>query len=128
MSNNVILVSPADNVAVATREIKAGEAIEGPVEGLAARADVPKNHKVAIVRIGKGSAVIKYGEPIGPLALAGMEPDEAAGYLTGRLRHLHNRLRRRIGRPPFDYEDAHESTGDAAERDDHPVRTVEARV
>jgi 1-acyl-sn-glycerol-3-phosphate acyltransferase len=84
----------------------------------------PRGHKCP----GLARVWVEYGQPIGPAELARMEPDEAARCLTDRLRELHNRLRRRIGRPPFDYEDAHESSGDTAERDDHPVRTVEARV
>jgi 1-acyl-sn-glycerol-3-phosphate acyltransferase len=75
---------------------------------------------------------VEYGEPIGPLELAAMGPDEAARYLTGRLRDLHNRLRRRIGRPPFRYADADQPAEDRAQgpgRDDAtPVRSVEARV
>jgi len=66
MDRNAILVHPGDNVAVATREIKSGEAVAGVNgAGITARADIPKNHKVAIEEISEGSAVIKYGEPIG---------------------------------------------------------------
>jgi altronate hydrolase len=65
MANNVMVISPADNVAVALAPIKAGEPVTGAGLRLAARADIPKNHKVAISAIPANQSVIKYGEPIG---------------------------------------------------------------
>jgi altronate hydrolase len=66
MAGNVILVSDKDNVVVAIVEIKAGEAIVGlDQKTFEARADIPRNHKVAIMEIPEGSPVVKYGEPIG---------------------------------------------------------------
>jgi len=66
MEKNVIIISPKDNVAVAIREIKAGEPIVG-VEGeeFKAGADIPPSHKVALVEIPEDKPVIKYGESIG---------------------------------------------------------------
>jgi altronate hydrolase len=65
MKNNVILIHPADNVAVAIVELKAGDPIAGAGDGLVARTDVPRNHKIALVPIPAGAPVTKYGEPIG---------------------------------------------------------------
>jgi len=66
MENNVIVIHPGDNVAVAIKAIKAGDRIVG-IEGLdiVAGADIPPSHKVAIIAIPKGKPVIKYGEFIG---------------------------------------------------------------
>jgi altronate hydrolase len=65
MPNNVMIVSPADNVAVALSPIKAGEPVVGAGLALTARDDIPKNHKVAISAIPANQPVTKYGEPIG---------------------------------------------------------------
>jgi hypothetical protein len=66
MEINAVLVDPKDNVAVATKEIKSGEAIVG-IEGLEVRAneDIMRNHKVAIAEVAENGPVRKYGETIG---------------------------------------------------------------
>ncbi len=66
MENNVVVIHPRDNVAVAIKAMKAGDRIIG-IEGkeLVAGADIPPSHKVAIVEIPQGKPVIKYGEFIG---------------------------------------------------------------
>jgi hypothetical protein len=66
MMANVIRIDQRDNVAVAFREIKAGEPITG-IAGLELKAgeDIMTNHKVAIREIPVSSPVIKYGETIG---------------------------------------------------------------
>ena len=65
MPSNVLIISPADNVAVALEPIPAGEEVIGAGISLIARADIPKNHKVAIAAIAANQPVLKYGEPIG---------------------------------------------------------------
>jgi altronate hydrolase len=66
MSVNVIVISPKDNVAVATRDIKAGERVEGVNGGeIIARSDIPCAHKVALAEIPERGKIIKYGESIG---------------------------------------------------------------
>lgn len=63
---NAVRINPDDNVAVAIREIQAGEAMVGiGVAGVTANADIPRNHKIALSDIAEDEAVIKYGEPIG---------------------------------------------------------------
>jgi len=66
METNAVLVDPKDNVAVAIKEIKAGEAIVG-IGGVEVRAneDIMRNHKVAIAEVAENAPVRKYGETIG---------------------------------------------------------------
>ncbi|HUT52378.1 MAG TPA: UxaA family hydrolase [bacterium] len=75
MGNNVILINPRDNVAVAITGIKAGGKIIGLDAPLSAATDIPRNHKVAAAAIPAGAPVIKYGESIG-LASAAIAPGE----------------------------------------------------
>lgn len=65
MTDKIIVISPSDNVGVAVVPLKAGEKITANGQRIEARADVPKNHKIAIRAIAANAAVIKYGEPIG---------------------------------------------------------------
>ena len=69
MERLVILVRERDNVAVALRDISAGSAVVLP-DGrqIVAATNVPESHKMAIVALGAGAAVIKYGEVIGQAA------------------------------------------------------------
>ena len=65
----------ADNVGVATADIKAGEKIKGlymdsqaPVE-IKALKDIPLGHKIALKDMRVGEAVIKYGHDIGRVVI-----------------------------------------------------------
>ena len=59
----VVRISELDNVAVVIAPTKAGEPIEGfPLKALS---DIPQGHKVALRRICKGEAVIRYGVTLG---------------------------------------------------------------
>ncbi len=51
-----------DNVAIAIRDVKAGEDLGG---GVAAKSDIPQAHKIALHDIPKGEAVIRYGVVLG---------------------------------------------------------------
>jgi altronate dehydratase len=66
METNAVLVNPKDNIAVAIREIKAGETVTG-IAGLELQAneDIMRNHKVAIAEMAENEPVLKYGERIG---------------------------------------------------------------
>jgi (2R)-sulfolactate sulfo-lyase subunit alpha len=61
----------ADNVGVATVDIKAGEKAEGLYMDsqkklqVTSLQDIPLGHKVALVALQKGGSVIKYGHDIG---------------------------------------------------------------
>ncbi|MBV5264798.1 UxaA family hydrolase [Pinisolibacter aquiterrae] len=68
----VVILSPDDDVAVATRALVPGEAI---AEGVVAAAAIPAGHKVAIRPIARGQAVVKYGQVIGE-ALRDVAPGE----------------------------------------------------
>jgi altronate hydrolase len=62
---SAILVSPADDVAVALRPIAAGERVTVGDRSVVARQEVPAGHKIALVDLDAGAPVIKYGVPIG---------------------------------------------------------------
>ena len=66
METNAVLVNPKDNIAVAIKEIKPGEAVTG-IRGVEVRAneEIMRNHKIAIAEVAEDSPVIKYGETIG---------------------------------------------------------------
>ena len=66
METNAVLVNPKDNIAVAIKEIKAGETVTG-IESLELQAneDIMRNHKVAIAEMAENEPVLKYGEKIG---------------------------------------------------------------
>ena len=57
----LILLNPADSVAVAKRSLAAGDL----VGGLTVRAAIPASHKMAIREIQAGDRVLKYGQTIG---------------------------------------------------------------
>jgi hypothetical protein len=66
METNIVRIDPRDNVAVALRAIKSGEAVTGvSAIGVKAAEDILRNHKLALVEIPENGPVIKYGEPIG---------------------------------------------------------------
>ena len=61
----VIVLAPADTVAVCRRNIAAGEVLDVDGEVLIARADLQLGHKVARRFIATGATIVKYGMPIG---------------------------------------------------------------
>ena len=71
-----VKISEHDNVAVVIAPTTKGEPIEG--FGVCALADIPQGHKVALRRISKGEAVIRYGVTLG-YALADIE---AGGWIN----------------------------------------------
>ncbi len=60
-----IRIAPEDNVAVALRDIAAGETIEAVGVSCEIREKIPRGHKVALQPVAAGEPVIKYGSPIG---------------------------------------------------------------
>lgn len=70
-----------DNVAVALRRIPSGERVRLGALELVAAEEVPMAHKLALLPIGEGQAVIKFGVPIG-IATRPIAP--------GELVHVHN--------------------------------------
>ena len=62
VTNAVIVISAADNVATALEALAPGQAVsDGVVVGEA----IPRGHKVALRTIAAGAPVIKYGSSIG---------------------------------------------------------------
>lgn len=80
-------INEKDNVAVALRDIKAGERVFIDGENLLVTEDVKRGHKFAVSDISKSSDVIKYGYPIG----YAMEDIKA-----GRVVHIDN-LKTKLG-------------------------------
>ena len=61
-----------DTVAVVSQPVKAGTVVNAAGETLAALADIPLGHKIALQDMAAGELVYKYGVPIGraPQAIA----------------------------------------------------------
>lgn len=77
----VMILSPGDNVAVAVRDIAAGEKVELDGRAVVVPTAVLTGHKLAARPIASGDRVVKYGAPIGR-ATADIAPGESV--------HLHN--------------------------------------
>jgi len=82
-----IMMDEKDNVATALSAVKQGEEVEinstkhDVVKRLTARNSLPLGHKIAVVAISKGEAVVKYGSNIGKA----LEDIPEGGYI-----HFHN--------------------------------------
>lgn len=89
---DAILLDPADNVATALRSIGAGETIRlgtpGGPSTLTVVEPIPLCHKLALSPIAQGSAITKYGHPIG---------EATQSIAPGTHVHVHN-LRSRRGK------------------------------
>lgn len=77
MTGTAVRLAPQDNVAIATRDLKAGDA----VEGLTLVSAVPRGHKIALAAMQAGENVYRYGQIIGQA-----KEDIAAGQHV----HVHN--------------------------------------
>ena len=79
---NIVVLAKADNVGVALRDIEANASARA-AEGAAvvAREAIPLGHKIALVPIAAGDAILRFGVPVG-LATAAICP--------GQLVHVHN--------------------------------------
>lgn len=65
MGNNALKINEQDNVVIATRDIKEGEAVVvGGEKILDAAGDVEAGHKIALTAMKTGEKVFRYGEPI----------------------------------------------------------------
>ncbi len=71
MKNNALKINENDNVVIATRLVKKGEAVVVDGERLfEAAEDVEAGHKIALAPIAAGAHVYRYGEPIVEAKLA----------------------------------------------------------
>lgn len=61
MTRAILQIDPKDDVAVALRDLQAGETIDGQ----AVLQPIPKGHKIALRAVAAGQPVRKYGHPIG---------------------------------------------------------------
>ncbi len=78
----VVICHPKDNVATAKSVIRTGSLLELPGgKKVEAREEIPFAHKIALRKISRGEAVVKYGERIGRATRA-IEPGEWV--------HIHN--------------------------------------
>jgi altronate dehydratase small subunit len=79
----LLMLKKSDNVAIAIRQIEAGETVSDTQEevSLVATEKIPFGFKIAICEILKGGVIYKYGEPIG-------KSTEAIS--IGQLVHVHN--------------------------------------
>jgi hypothetical protein len=65
MGNNALKINDKDNVVIATKNIKEGEAVNvGGERLLDAAGDIEAGHKIALVGMKIGEKVFRYGEPI----------------------------------------------------------------
>lgn len=63
--NPFLRIAPEDNVAVALRDLSAGETVTVGALSRTIREDIPRGHKFALEPIAAGAPVRKYGNPIG---------------------------------------------------------------
>jgi altronate hydrolase len=70
MSDRVIVIHAADNVAVALQPLAVGARVQVGERSITLRSDVPAGHKVALAELDAGEPIVKYGFPIGALTTA----------------------------------------------------------
>ncbi|MGA7414847.1 MAG: altronate dehydratase family protein [Bryobacteraceae bacterium] len=74
-TNSVIVLHPSDSVGVARVLLSPGQAVETSGARITANATIPPGHKIALVPVRTGDAVLRYGEIIG-FALQDIAPGE----------------------------------------------------
>jgi altronate dehydratase small subunit len=79
--SGALYLAPGDNIAVATRELAAGNTVDIDDATIELKSTVDVGHKFAIHPISEGSRIVKYGAPIG-IATADIAPGEYV--------HIHN--------------------------------------
>jgi hypothetical protein len=71
VKDNVLIIHPRDNVAVALRQLALGEeAIGKGVFDLKALNEIPPSHKIALRNLAVGEEIVKYGETVAVAARA----------------------------------------------------------
>ena len=61
METKYLKINPADNVAVAISELKAGEEIVVDGVNIVVKENIPAGHKITLKDFAEGDQVIKYG-------------------------------------------------------------------
>ena len=65
MKDNVLIIHPRDNIAVALTTIDAGELVVAKgMEGFPTLEKIPASHKIALRDIFQGEEITKYGETV----------------------------------------------------------------
>ncbi len=65
MKDNILIIHPRDNVAVAVRPIRAGEQARAKgITPFSALEEIPASHKIALQDIRAHEEIIKYGEVV----------------------------------------------------------------
>jgi len=65
MKDNILVIHPRDNVAVALKNLVPGEQATGKgIPGFPALGEIPASHKLALRDISAGEEIIKYGESV----------------------------------------------------------------
>ena len=65
MKDNIIMIHPQDNVAVALRDLTEGEkAAAKGIDEFSVMEKIPVSHKIALKDISAGEEIIKYGETV----------------------------------------------------------------
>ncbi len=81
----LLVLDPADDVAVAMGGLSAGERVDSPAGPITIQAEVPQGHKVALRDLAQGAHVHKYGQSIGvattPIAAGGHVHTSNLGYV-----------------------------------------------
>lgn len=65
MTAKAVRIDSGDNVATVLADVAAGDTVVVDGKSIAATAAIPRGHKIALLPIASGAAVIKYGFPIG---------------------------------------------------------------
>ena len=79
---NIVALAKADNVGVALRDIETSEtARSADGASVVACEAIPLGHKIALIPIAVGEAIVRFGVPVG-LATAAIS--------AGQLVHVHN--------------------------------------
>jgi hypothetical protein len=79
--NRAIVISAADNVATALETLEAGQRLQVGAASVTLAEVIPRGHKFAMVAIGAGEKVMKYGSAIG---------NASADIAPGTHVHTHN--------------------------------------
>lgn len=79
---NIVVLSAADNVGIAVRDIEAGQpARSAEGRGVKVNEAIPLGHKVALEPIPSSARIVRFGVPVGIAT---------ADILPGSLVHVHN--------------------------------------
>ena len=71
LNDNVLIIHPRDNVAVALRDLHPGEEAKGKgVSCLRVLNEIPASHKISLRDLAAGEEIVKYGEGVAVSARA----------------------------------------------------------